>query len=93
MVGLKNQGVWGVGVGETHPSSYNEQYGTFSFRKNVHTSAYPQLMIGLIRTNAGQPESVGFLNVNFDTKTKKELSVSRRTRTPRGTALLINRDR
>ena len=58
-------------MGETHPSSYNEQYGTFNFRKKVHTSAYPQLMIGLIRTNAGQPESVGFLNVNFATKTKK----------------------
>ena len=62
----------GGGSRETHPSSYNEQYGTFNFRKNVHTSAYPQLMIGLIRTNAGQPESVGFLNVNFATKTKRK---------------------
>jgi hypothetical protein len=45
---------------ETDPSSYREQYGTSSARRNVHTSAYDQSMIGCTRSNAGQPGSHGF---------------------------------
>ena len=37
-------------------------------RRNVHTSAYVQSMMGLIRSKRGQPGSVGFLNPRFAEK-------------------------